>query len=121
MFDFGKTLYDLRKKHGYTQQRVADILDVSVTTIGRWENNYKLPSASNLIDLASLYHVPLNYLVGIDKEKSVVTENLTPEQQDLINMIVLEFQSVEQNNKNVGLTIRQQEILVRLMQEFRLK
>lgn len=117
MFDLGLLIKNLRKQAGLTQQQLAQKLDVTVTTIGRWELNYKTPSVERLVELSRIFHVPLNYLVGIEKEKSIVIEHLTQRQQNLLNTLVLEFQS-EHRNSGPGLSQRQQDILNAILVEF---
>lgn len=75
MFDFGARLQGLRRERGWTQAQVADRLQVSPLTVSRWEQNYIFPSTERLIELSSLYNIPLNYLIGLDKEKAVVVDN----------------------------------------------
>lgn len=116
MFDLGLVLKELRKRNNYTQLQVARRLNVSVATIGRWENNFKTPSTEHLIDLSVLYNVPLNYLVGLEKEKAIVIERLTKSQQELINLMVLEFESDYKMSRE--LTQRQQTIINLLFKEF---
>jgi transcriptional regulator with XRE-family HTH domain len=116
MYDLGLILKRLRTDSGYTQGQIAKKINVSVTTIGRWESNYKQPTTEHLIDLSILYNVPLNYLVGIEKEKSIVIERLTDNQKTIMNSLLLEFQSKKQNSKE--LSKRQQEILNALINEF---
>lgn len=116
MFDLGLVLKGLRKSNNYTQMQVARRLNVSVTTVGRWENNYKMPSTEHLVDLSVLYNVPLNYLIGREKEKSIVIDRLTKNQQELINMLVLEFENRSKTSSE--LTRRQQTIINLLFKEF---
>lgn len=116
MFDLGLTLKELRVSNKYTQMQVARRLNVSVATVGRWENNYKTPSTEHLIDLSVLYNVPLNYLVGQEKEKAIVIERLTKNQQELISMLILEFENNIKTSKD--LTPRQQTIINLLFREF---
>ncbi len=116
MFDLGLLIKNLRKQSGLTQKQLAKKLNVTVTTIGRWESNYKIPSINRLIQMASIFHVPLNYIAGIEKERSIVTDNLTQRQQNILNTLVLEFQS--DNKNNYGLSERQQDILNAVLIEF---
>ncbi len=116
MFDLGLLLTNLRKTNNYTQMQVARRLNVSAATVGRWENNYKMPSTEHLIDLSVLYNVPLNYLIGREKEKAIVIERLTESQQELLNMLVLEFENGEKIRGE--LTQRQQKIINILFKEF---
>ncbi len=119
MFNLGLTLRHLRKQNNYTQLQAARRLNVSVTTVGRWENNYEIPSTEHLIDLSVLYNVPINYLVGIEKEKSIIIERLTKNQQELLNMLVLEFENKKKTSRE--LTQRQQSIINSLFIEFHKK
>ena len=116
MFDLGLVLKGLRKRNNYTQKQVARRLNVSATTVGRWENNYKRPSTEHLIDLSVLFNVPLNYLIGLEKEKAIVIDGLEKSQQELIRLLVLEFESDKKKSKE--LTQRQQAIINLLFKEF---
>lgn len=116
MFDLGLILKGLRESNNYTQMQVARRLNVSVATVGRWENNYKTPSTEHFVDLSVLYNVPLNYLVGREKEKAIVIERLTKSQQEIISMLVLEFENDIKTSRE--LTQRQQTIINLLFKEF---
>ena len=115
MFDFGERLRNLRKEKGYTQKIMAEKMHVSQNTILRWENNYKYPTQSNLIQLSNVFHVSLDYLVGIERKRSIVVDHLTQEQVTVLNTLVLEFQF---RQKGTGLTQRQMDILNALILAF---
>lgn len=59
----GEKLYELRKKHGYSQEALADILNVSRQAISKWECDEALPETTNLIALSKLYGVSLDELI----------------------------------------------------------
>lgn len=109
MIDIGLILKGLRKEHNFTQAQLAKRMGVSITTVGGWENEFKFPSVEHLVALSKLYHVPLNYVVGIEKEPSIVLDDLTQAQQNLLKTLVLEFQDRSKNKP--GLTERQKDIL----------
>lgn len=115
MFDFGENLKELRLSNHLKQKDIADKLEVSATTVLRWENNYKYPSVENLIELATFYNVSLNYLVGLEHKKTVVVDQLSQEQQNIINTLVLEFRDP---GRGKGLTQRQLDVLNSLIIEF---
>lgn len=116
MVDIGVLLKQLRHEHGYTQAQVAQKMSVTNTTVASWENNFKFPSVERLIGLASLYHVPLNYLVGIQKERKVILTDLSQNQQDLLQRMVLEFDC--QRRGATRLTECQKKLLADLIDEF---
>lgn len=63
----------LRKKNGYSQEQLADRLDISRQTIGKWENGQAVPELSSLIRLSELYGVTIDRMV---KDDDVCNKNL---------------------------------------------
>ena len=62
---FGDIIKKLREKHNMTQQQLAQILNVSTSTVGKWEGRGNvIPSAEILIALASCFDVSIDYLLG---------------------------------------------------------
>lgn len=57
-----------RKKHGYTQQQVADILHIGRPAYSLYETGTNTPTLENLIKLSDLYKVSLDYLAGRYKD-----------------------------------------------------
>lgn len=64
----GEKLMALRKKHGYSQQEVADLLSVTRQTISNWECNQGAPSLDKAVELAGIYHISLDDLAGNEVE-----------------------------------------------------
>lgn len=60
----GKKLKDLRKLGGYSQQEVADYLNVSRQSLSKWENDNGFPDVNNLIQLASFFNLSMDELVN---------------------------------------------------------
>lgn len=67
----GKNLKDLREKHNYTIEYVCKYLDVSRSTIRRWETENSLDSIEHAKKLSELYNVPLSYFLGKENENAV--------------------------------------------------
>lgn len=116
IFDFGLNLKNLRKERKWTQKKLAGQLNVAVNTIIRWERNYEYPSLKRLIELSEIYHVSLDYLVGIERNKNIVTDGLTQDQINLLNTILLELQNGRPGT--IGLSPRQLDIINLLLIEF---
>ncbi len=108
MHNLGEILSELRDRSGYTQEQVSKKMNVSILTVGRWENNERLPSTEHFIDLAILYNVSLNYLVGLDKEHSIVVEGLNNRQKAIMNSLLLEFTSKKKKGKELTRTASMQ-------------
>ena len=60
----GEKLITLRKKHGYSQQEIADMLSVTRQTISNWECGQGAPSLDKAAELAAIYKVSLDDLAG---------------------------------------------------------
>lgn len=63
---FGKRLKELRKSAGLTQQQLGEQLNVTKVSICSYENGTRMASIETLIDIANLFRVDLDYLIGTD-------------------------------------------------------
>lgn len=75
-------LYDLRKKHGYSQEELAYKLGVSRQAVSKWERSESSPDTDNLIELAKLYGVTLDELLNGDDAIDAINDNKVDEQSD---------------------------------------
>lgn len=75
--DLGLTLKHFRETKGLSQTNVAKSLTISRQAISRWENNRGYPDIDNLIELANLYDVSVDQLLGHSTEfkKPELTES----------------------------------------------
>lgn len=56
-------LKELRNQHHYSQEDLAEKLNVTRQAVSRWENGKAVPDIDNLLLLAELYNVPLDYML----------------------------------------------------------
>lgn len=56
-------IQQLRKCHGYSQEDLAAICNVSRQSISKWEANIALPETEKLIILSNLFHVTIDVLL----------------------------------------------------------
>lgn len=61
---FNERLRTLRRARGYTQQDIADRLDYRASTVGNYETGKNEPSIKDLIKLANILNVSVDYLIG---------------------------------------------------------
>ena len=59
-------LKNLRNHHGYTQEDVAEHLQVSRQAVAKWEKGESIPDIENCTALAKLYNVTLDNLVNFE-------------------------------------------------------
>lgn len=67
--EIANRLQKLRKEKGYSQEQLADELGISRQAVSKWERAESSPDTDNLICLAKLYGVSLDYL--LDTEDSI--------------------------------------------------
>lgn len=74
--EFSERLKKLRKDTGLTQVEVANKLGISQPAYASWERGIKKPTQDNLVKIAQILNVSVDYLVGNSQEtldrKSVV-------------------------------------------------
>lgn len=63
-----KRLKDARIESGYTQEQVAEQLDVSRQTISSWENGRTFPDIVSVVSLSDIYDVSLDVLIKGDEK-----------------------------------------------------
>ena len=65
-----RNLKSLRKKNQYTQEEIAEKINVSRQSVAKWENWESNPDIESCIKLANLYNVKLDDLVNHSEEET---------------------------------------------------
>ncbi len=95
--NFSDKLQILRKNKGFTQEDLADKLNVSRAAVAKWEAGQSYPDIMNLIQLSEMMNVTVDYLV---KDQSCSVEVTAGERTDLDEMI--EFRLEANRNTYAG-------------------
>ena len=61
--EFNNKLYELRKQKGFSQEELANRLNVSRQTIAKWEVGESTPDMENLVAISELFEISLDELV----------------------------------------------------------
>jgi transcriptional regulator with XRE-family HTH domain len=69
MMDLGERLKYLRKQQRWTQEQLAQYLNISRSQISKWENGDLLPDVQSLEKLSNLYNVSVDFLIGKHSSK----------------------------------------------------
>ena len=86
----GKNLQKLRRSHGYTQERLAELIDCSARYISDIEQDKSKPSYENLVKICNVYQIGLD---DIFSEYLKITENKA------LKYSLSGFETLAQNNK----------------------
>lgn len=76
----GSFLQQLRKEKGFTQEQLAERLNVSRRTVSRWETGSNLPDLDLLIELADDYQVDLREILNGERK----SEQMNPEMKETL-------------------------------------
>lgn len=80
MVDFGITLRTLRTQNNFTQVQLAQKLGLTKSVISAYETGLRLPSYDVLINIAKIFKVSTDYLLGMDNRQEIDLSGLTPEE-----------------------------------------
>ena len=74
--EFAERLKTLRKQVKLTQAQIAEKLDISQQAYASWERGAKKPTQENLVKIAQVLNVSIDYLVGNSEEKTDELDNI---------------------------------------------
>ncbi len=95
--EIGKKLKDARMRSGFTQESVAEKVNVSRQTISNWENEKSYPDITSVIELSNLYSISLDELLKGDEKMMEHLEestNVVKSTRKLIGAILLNIITV---------------------------
>ncbi len=73
--NIGERIQKLRKENGYSQEQLAERLNLSRQTISKWELNQSSPDLDILVRLSELFEVSTDYLIkGTTEDQEVFNE-----------------------------------------------
>ena len=75
----------LRKQKGYSQEQLAEKLNVVRQTVSKWEKGYSVPDADMLEELADIFEVAVGELLG----KEILTEDETTDIGELVKQLTI--------------------------------
>ena len=90
----------LRESRGWTQAELARRMNMTRNGINSWEQGLSMPSPQSLVDLARLFSVSTDYLVGVDKHNTVNVTCLDEKDVALIAQLAERLRSAAKNNEN---------------------
>jgi transcriptional regulator with XRE-family HTH domain len=86
-------IIQLRKQSGWSQENLAEVLNVSRQSVSKWESGNSIPDLNKILKMAEIFGVTTDYLLK-DEIESIQSETL-----DLDNQMVK--LSMEEVNKYV--------------------
>ena len=105
---FADKLMDLRKKNGWSQEELAEKLNVSRQAVSKWESAQSVPDMSRIIQLSELFGVSTDYLLKDELEQAEVSQETVTD--SLTRTVDMEeanrfLKTKEENSRRVALGV----------------
>ena len=100
-------LQELRKREGFSQSKLADLVGVSFMTIRRWESGEVIPRLDEIKRLADVLHITVDELLNDsnnDRVELVISWNWEDMKKGEMNMADNNFKIVLGEEGQVGVT-----------------
>ena len=88
----------LREDRGMTQSELAKRLGLTRSGVNAWEMGISIPSTQYVVELAELFKVSTDYILGLSNGGVISTASLTEEQTKILFTLVQYFN--RENEKN---------------------
>ncbi|MEE1046984.1 MAG: helix-turn-helix transcriptional regulator [Clostridia bacterium] len=97
-YRFAENLKNLRLSKGLTQTQLAQRLWLNKSIISAYENETRVPSLEALIKLSNEFNVSMEYLLGIEREKTIDVTGLNEEQLAVVSSLIELLKKEGKNN-----------------------
>lgn len=78
----------LRENRGLTQTDLAKYLGITRSSVNAWEQGISVPSTQYIVELANLFKISTDYLLGRDKMATISVAGLTESDVELIDKLI---------------------------------
>jgi len=96
---FGAILKTMRKEKGLSQSQLGAMVGTSKAVVSKYENSQSYPGYDVLIKLANTFKVSTDYLLGVERKKTIDIDGLTNKQIDSLITVAGEYRKL---NENIG-------------------
>lgn len=86
----------LREQKGLTQTDLSNQLGITRSSVNAWEMGISVPSTQYIVELAHIFKVSTDYLLGVDTSATISVAGLTENDVRLVHSIVSHLK--EKNN-----------------------
>ncbi|KJQ57765.1 helix-turn-helix domain-containing protein [Streptococcus cristatus] len=75
-------LFELRKEKSWSQEKLAEQINVSRQSISKWESGQALPELEKIVELSKIFQVTTDYLLLEDSNKPEIKPVLSEDEKD---------------------------------------
>ena len=85
----------LREENNLTQSALAKKLNVTRSSVNAWEMGISIPSTALLVELAKLFQVSTDYLLGLEHKATLDISSLKDEETLILYNLIQYFKSLK--------------------------
>ena len=78
----------LREQKGLSQAELARLLGMTRSSVNAWEMGISVPSTQYIVDLAGVFDISTDYLLGVDSSSTISVAGLTDSDILLVHSII---------------------------------
>ena len=75
-------VFELRKEKGWSQEKLAEQINVSRQSISKWESGQALPELEKIVELSKVFQVTTDYLLLEEGDKPEIKPILSEDEKD---------------------------------------
>lgn len=98
-----ENIKNLRKNKGYTQEELANKLNVVRQTISKWEKGYSVPDAEMLKKLAEILDTDVSQLLGSTIEQNANVDEIAEQLARINEQLVIKNRRSRRIWKTIGI------------------
>lgn len=78
----------LREEKGLSQAELAKQLGITRSSVNAWELGISVPSTQYIVELAHIFKVSTDYLLGVDNTAAVSITGLTEQDIEVVHRLI---------------------------------
>ena len=78
----------LREQSGMTQSELAKKLGITRSSVNAWEMGISVPSTQYVVELALIFGISTDYLLGVNGTSSISVEGLSDKDIELVHTLI---------------------------------
>lgn len=98
----GENIRELRKQKGFSQETLAEQLNVVRQTVSKWEKGYSVPDADMLEQIANLFEVPVTVLLG----NEIPEEPNSSDTKEIVKQLAIINDQLAKQSRNRRLALK---------------
>ena len=89
-----ETIKQLREARGWTQAELARRLNISRNGVNTWEQGLSMPSPHFLVELAKIFSVSTDFLLGVESLHTINVSDLSAKDVAMLTALADRLRSV---------------------------